>query len=70
MDGRTAEVEPGYADDVFDSYMQSSRPSVAGLDDDSGADSRQRLRRHSSDARMPGMFDPVRLYKGVVSTTP
>ena len=62
MDGRTAEVEPGYADDVFDSYMQSSRPSVAGLDDDSGADSRQRLRRHSSDAIME--------HQGAASTPP
>ena len=62
MDGRTAEAEPGDVDDVFDSYMQSSRPSVAGLDDDSGADSRQRLRRHSSDAIME--------HQGAASTPP
>ena len=55
MDSPTAEAERRDADDVFDSYMQSSRPSAIGLDDDSGANNpehgRGRLpRRHSSDA--------------------
>ena len=58
MDTQTAEAEPRDADDVFDSYMQSSRPSATGLDDDSVADTpapghgHGRLRRHSSDAIM------------------
>lgn len=56
MDSRTTDAEPRDADDVFDSYMQSSRPSATGPDDDSGADNPDhghgRLRRHSSDAIM------------------